>query len=696
MPDQELFAEVFPILTDTLPPLTAYRLSVGSGESLRRVGTKLAAWLGEVFGGFWVYSSGRLITDAPPNPVKLVMALDTARTEQRRSFGHVETVEEDFHWQPSADEIADYIVRGPVALVEDAILEALARTVYTIRSARIEREYHLRTWTVGNDPALSVSVISRLLYEPDLQAYLDTLEKPSEVVGLWVTDKTSRVQGEVIKLVGKLDEHRERLLDLTQRETTRALTEAAPGDHWVVRVLAGSREYDYAADALDLVIRPEDIRQFAINHTQIEKALHLKPALHAQMVKLVADVIKDAKLIGSAYSTQNAPAIFRGAAPNPNLIFAEKRVRPFDPAKLAIDFADSGAQQLPARLTTEPIRVVVINTLGEEVGLFLEALRRVLERDYHLALEVVRERNMRVISPANLESAVRLLQKETSDLVLVFLPDEAEAGADEDEGISDRTARTQVIGRGLPCLTINAATLNRPEAMTNVIMGLIARAGATPYLLADPLPFADRVVGLSLIHQNKREGETVTGVARIYTSDGRLLRGVLASVPSADGGIPDALLEQLLPRDLLARQRIIVHSDGYLRREALRALGSWEDELAASLAPVEVLRAGVPRMYALCGGKIEPPAWGSVLKLSDTEAFVQSSASSLQPLHLRCDAPLTIEDAIQSVLVFTLLHYGTLRPPKLPVTIHNADSIENGVARGVMPTAIETILPFWL
>ncbi len=660
------------------------------------MGTKLAGWLGETFGGFWVYSSGRLITDAPPNPVKLVMALDAARSEQRRIFGMVEGVEEDFHWQPSADEIADYVVRGPVALVEDAILEALARTVYTIRSARIEREYHLRTWAVGADPALSVSVISRLLYEPDLQAYLDSLEKPSEVVGMWVTDKTSRVQGEVIKLVGKLDEQRERLLDLTQREATRAITEAAPGDHWVVRVLAGSREYDYVADALDLVIRPEDISQFAINRPQIEKALHLKPALHAQMVKLVADVIKEAKLIGSAYSTQNAPQIFHGEAPKPNLIFGDNRVRPFNAAKLATDFADCSAQHLPERLISAPLRVVVINTLGEEVGLFLEALRRLLERDYHLALEVVRERNMRVISQANLESAVRLLQKETSDLVLVFLPDDADAGADEDEGVSDRTARTQVIGRGLPCLTISAATLDHPEAMSNVIMGLIARAGAAPYLLADPLPCADRVVGLSLIQQSKREGETVTGIARIYASDGRLLRGVLASAPSEDGSIPDALLEKLLPRDLLAKQQIIVHGDGYLRREALRALGSWEDELGASLAPVEVIRSGVPRMYALCGGKIEPPAWGSVLKLSSTEAFVQASTASLQPLHLRCEAPFAIEDAVQSVLLFSLLHYGSLKTPKLPVTVHNADPIENGVVRGVMPTAIETMLPFWL
>ena len=39
---------------------------------------------------------------------------------------------------------------------------------------------------------------------------------------------------------------------------------------------------------------------------------------------------------------------------------------------------------------------------------------------------------MRVISQTNLESAVRLLQKETSDLVVVFLPDETDS--DEEEG----------------------------------------------------------------------------------------------------------------------------------------------------------------------------------------------------------------------------------------------------------------------
>ncbi|HVU13714.1 MAG TPA: hypothetical protein VHD90_20700 [Phototrophicaceae bacterium] len=691
MIDQQLFGEIFPILTEALPALTAYRLKMQGVESPSRVGTKLAERLAEAFGGSWVWSMGKLITDAPPNPVNLIMAIDEARGH--KAFQHLETIEEDFQWQPTAEELAGYVVRGPVAQFEDTILEALSRTVYTIKGSRIQREYHLRTWAVNDAPALSVTVVSRLLYEPDLQAYLEKLTTPSEVIGLWVADKTSQLQGEVIKLVGLLDEQRERLLELTQRSTTRQIVENADGKHWVVRVLSGAREYDYVADALDLVIRPEDIQQFAINQQQIEKALHLKPALHAQMVKLVSDILKEARLIGAAYSTQNAPQLYQSGAPQANLLFGKSKIRPHNALKLAADFKENGVYQVPDKLKQEPLRVVVINTLADEVSDFLEALKRAMSKDYNLALEVVRERNMRVISQTNLESAVRLLQKETSDLVLVFLPDETES--DEEETVSDRTTRVQTIGRGLPCLIVNEASMNRPEDMPQIVMGLIARARAIPFLLADPLPYADRVIGLHLVYHSKREGEVVTGISRIYGSDGQFLRAVIASAPSSEG-LPDDLLNQLFPRDLLKDKRIIVHGDGKLKRNTLRSIGAWEDELNATILPVEVIRAGVPRLYAFNAGKIEPPHWGSVFRLNENEAFVQSTETTIQPLHVRCEPPLTIEQATHSVLLFTLLHYGALKSPKLPVTIHNAEAIETGILRGIIPTDLVTEVPFWL
>ncbi|MFN8447892.1 MAG: hypothetical protein U0521_04715 [Anaerolineae bacterium] len=611
MTDQHLFTEVFPIRTESLPPLTAYHLLLHGDEPSRRVGARLADWLGGAFGGFWLWSGGRLITDAAPNPVKLLMSIDDARAEQKL-FHPIESLEEDFQWHPSPEEIADYVVKGPIARLEGAVLEALSRTVYSIRSTRVQREYRLRTWVVDGAPALSVSVVSRLLYEPDLGAYLATIKEPSEIVGLWVADKTSLAQGEIIKVVGLLDEHRERLLELAQRGAMREIVETAPGDHWVVRVLAGSRELDYVADALDLVVRPEDITTFAINEQQLEKALHLKPTLHAQMVKLVSDILKEAGLIGNSFSVQTTPAQFQSGTPQPNISYAGSRVRPYNPAKVAADFRESGAHRLPERLKTEPLRVVVINTLADDVGDFLEALKRSLDREHKLRLEVVRERKMRVISQINLESAVRLLQKEASDLVVVFLPDEAET--DEEEAVNERVTRTQTIGRGLPCLIVHESTLNNPADMTNVHgAGRACRGHALSACRPAHLRGSRRRLEPDLSRQAR--GEHVTGIGRVFAADGSILRCVVAGAP-AENGVPDELMTRLFPRDLLYKQRIVVHSDGRLRRDAQRALGSIEDELEATLLPVEVMRAGVPRMYALSSGKIDPPRWGSLFRLA--------------------------------------------------------------------------------
>jgi len=140
-------------------------------------------------------------------------------------------------------------------------------------------------------------------------------------------------------------------------------------------------------------------------------------------------------------------------------------------------------------------------------------------------------------------------------------------------------------------------------------------------------------------------------------------------------------LARLLPRDLLHDLPCRHSQRRQAQRDALRALGSREDELNATFYPVEVIRAGVPRIYAFSAGKIDPPHWGSVFRLSETESFVQSSDTTIQPLHIRSEPQLSIEAATHSVLMFTLLHYGALKVPKLPITVHNADALENAFSR---------------
>jgi len=698
------FVEVFPIKTDALPPLTAYRLKlVGElpAADQNKLGGRLASRLRTLYPGYWIWANSRLISDTPPPSMKLLITLDELRAEQYNTYGWIDALEEDYAWGAAPEAIVDYVLRGPLASLDEKINEALAKTAYGIKNTLVEREYRARAWEVDGQPTLSLAVVTRLLYEPELQAYADTLKDPDALIGLWVADKSSTAIGEIVKIVGQIKDNRDRLIGLAQRDTMRELIASAPDEALVVRVQIAYQDFDYVSSALRLLVRVEDAEKFDIKPQMVERALSLQPSMRAQMIKVVSDIVKGANLIDKAYSTVEKAALFASSKPEVNLRFGDNKTRQLDPDKLPRDFHMLGAYMHMPKFERAPIRVVVVNTLAgdDDVAFFLEALKRAMSREYHFELAIVRERKVRVVSQPNLESAVRLLGKEDADLTIVFLAeDEVE---DEDEAVGDRYARTQTIGRGLPCLIIHETTMHKPESMPDIVMGLIARAGNIPYLLDEPLQYADRVIGLHIVRQSKRDGDFVTGITRIYKPDGALMRAVIAGSAAQEGeGIPDALMEKLLPPEYIKGKRVILHHDGKIKREVMWALQSWEDETGSTLMPVEIVRRGIPRLYSFRAGKIEPPEWGSTFRLSDTEAFLVTSFAPAditpQPLHIRVEPPLTIDQALQSVMAFSLFHYGSLRLPKLPVTIHHADLIEGSILRGVMPTPFESDVPFWL
>jgi len=44
----------------------------------------------------------------------------------------------------------------------------------------------------------------------------------------------------------------------------------------------------------------------------------------------------------------------------------------------------------------------------------------------------------------------------------------------------------------------------------------------------------------------------------------------------------------------------------------------------------------------------------------------------------------------------TLLHYGSLHPPKLPITIYYSDIIANLALDGIKPKNMTGNIPYWL
>ncbi len=128
----------------------------------------------------------------------------------------------------------------------------------------------------------------------------------------------------------------------------------------------------------------------------------------------------------------------------------------------------------------------------------------------------------------------------------------------------------------------------------------------------------------------------------------------------------------------------------------------WGDDINPTFHFVEIIKSGNPRLYAINeNNKIINAPKGSIFKLSDTEALLITSdfpdkMGTPRPLKIRTHSSLSLEFALNSVLSLTLLHYGSERPPRLPVTTYYADQISTFASRGLRPQSTDGNIPFWL
>lgn len=92
------------------------------------------------------------------------------------------------------------------------------------------------------------------------------------------------------------------------------------------------------------------------------------------------------------------------------------------------------------------------------------------------------------------------------------------------------------------------------------------------------------------------------------------------------------------------------------------------------------------------------------MKLSDREGIlittdVFENIGLARPLRLTIRTEgdrISIEELADATLKLTLLHYGSLRSPRLPVTLFAADEMAYRRLQGIYPTLLEGDKQFWL
>ena len=696
-----VFMEIFPVQLEALPELTLYQLKVSGAAALDEIGGKVSYRLRTKFGKHWNWDRERkyLISDNPQNESSIMQTLQeiwetSTEEEALRALESINICPND---KPSIQGLADFVAR----LIDDdyshTIKKALAQFRREEKTYYVSLRYNLRGWTVENHPAVSVSLNSEVQYKGNLKDYIVTFGH-NDIIGLHVKDKTKpsfQSSMRITEIVGKLGENnnRARLLAFKPHPDMKHLIEQAPDNELVVKL---NDQYDYIVSTLHIQILSADYARFKIN-----EKLQIPAAQRAKYIKTLVSIIKSSSLIDQSYSTSTHPELFlnkNDIGYDPKLKIGRDKI--VDSKAIFPSLKKFGMYKSTAN---KQIRIAILNTAPHTS---LDRLRMNLRKELgeNLQYELIQATKKQISNPSRkeLESAIEEIAQKSPDIILGIIP---KTDFDTNEWTLYDDFKHLTLKKDLQSQVIQPNNVNNQYIIGNVVLGILAKTGNLPYVLAEPISYADLVAGLDVARQKKRNlpgTMNSAGMARIYFANGEMMRYNIRETMLEGEIIPERILHDIFPQKEFADKKILIHRDGILPESEKNTLTDWGKQINATFYFVEVIKSGSPRFYASQNKEIIKAPKGSIFKLDETEALLVSSEfpagfkATPRPIRVRTHHPFPLEQALHSVLSLTLLHYGSIRPPRLPVTTHYADKISSMAIKGLRPETLDGEIPFWL
>ncbi len=115
---------------------------------------------------------------------------------------------------------------------------------------------------------------------------------------------------------------------------------------------------------------------------------------------------------------------------------------------------------------------------------------------------------------------------------------------------------------------------------------------------------------------------------------------------------------------------------------------------------MEVIKRYSPRLFGGSNNGYINPKRNQILYLSEREAIIINNKvtgnKTAKPLRIRTlGMNVKLNDAILSVMSLRMMHFGTTKTPKLPVTISFSDRISGFARRGIKPLSKSGRIPWW-
>ncbi len=712
----QILSEIFPIQIATLPPLFVYELRSGTDlDSLKSLSWKLAYSLRQQTQKMWVASECKLVSDHAVKESEWESLLKSC-WEHKPELAAIEGLTATNRGANSAEQ-ACFVAKGLLTKFKRQFERIIEPAHVRIGEVEVLRKVICDDMVVQGQPCVSVSLRSETVFHSDL---IETLNRFPGLLekGVKVRCKLDGNTGELASLKGLLGQHRERLLAHKPRpeiaEAIRSGTDQTP----IISLKKRNFSYDYPAHILELVPHPEIYSHLKLNAQAILKAQRLDPQVRWQWISALVKPLQAAQILTSAWVQPVSVKNF-----NDSLLLGNNQV--FSPARQSIlpQLKKCGLyapNQISRKIRTrviyfcpskkfEAFKVAILN--------FLSDLRQEC-RSFGVNLNFEGKNSLQLHEGTRGEierTVAQLKQENATDFVLSVLPFE-HAFEDEnaDENSMYRVLKQTLLRSGIQSQNMvlhrlfESGSQSKPGyscAITNLVLGILAKTGQVPYVLAEPMQFTDFVVGLDISRKAKQRSSGSTNVVaatRVFKNDGNFFSYHLLPPDVLEGEtLSRRVIEELFPLTEFENKRVLIHRDGPYRQNEKAHFERWGQEIGAQFHLVSVIKTGNPRLYRQRGAGISAPSKGDLITINENEALMVSSLppfgnATPQPLRIVSDGSLPLEQAVESVYKLTLLHYGSQAAPRLPITVHYSDQMAWMAQRGIRPGQAVGTLPYWI
>ncbi len=585
--------------------------------------------------------------------------------------------------------------------------------------------------------AITLTFKSKFLLTKTLaDFYLNHLDKDNPeklLIDLNVRSLSGDIQGngtitQLIKEPSLI--HKQKLIHLAKSEISKKALQDDLSNKLLVAVKfgKGKKLYEYGMTALRPCITSETASKFGVNWGDLLKETKIP---YKKRTELLATYKEEAEKALNNYgfelelsiNSRDYPELFwqpQVPIENTPLLFGNRFIS--GQSKILTGLSKGGVYRRHNKFSdpSRPIRITVLNLC--EVGLddFMQKLKERLKSYKFESLFVTKSISLKNLSDtqarAKVEEVVNELMEIKPEIVLAFLP-QIDRNADEEEGGSlYHKIYDLLLSRQIASQMIYEDTLNNPDYYKNilnqVVPGILAKLGNLPFVLAEPLEIADCFIGLDISRESKTKlSGTMNACAsmRLYGKQGEFIRYLLKDTLIQGEEIPKQFLEGLLPKKEFEGKIVLIYRDGRFCGQEVANLLEWAEAIGCKLILVECRKSSIPRLYNLVNKTITAPEKGLALRISSTEAVlvtteVTENMGLAYPLRLTVitgNHPALIyppiEQVVETTLKLTLLHYGALKMPRLPMPVYGAHKMAKLRLKGIYPSSmLEGDRQFWL